>query len=182
VDHLDQIEIALGKEGIKSERLDGTMPEKQRHEAIRRFERHRTTLVFLATIGAGGVGITLTAANHVFIMEPGWNPQAEEQAVDRVHRVGQQQPVRVLRLVAKDTIEGEIRRYAVAKAKLASVVLDQKLAKKEDRNGVFKQLELMLKKGAGTRRAWQNRGVEDEEKEKEDEDEESVDSEVSDEE
>jgi SNF2 family DNA or RNA helicase len=159
VDHLNLIEIALVKEGIRFCRLDGKMSQDERHRSIQTFQTDSGVIVFLSTIGAGGVGITLTAANHVFIMEPGWNPQAEEQAVDRVHRIGQRQPVRVLRLIADDTIEAGIRDYANKKLKLANVVLDRNLAKREDRHSVFKQLEQVFKKGAQKQTAWSRKKV-----------------------
>jgi SNF2 family DNA or RNA helicase len=156
------------------------MSEKDRAASIRRFQEGpddastatatpatEAPLVFLASVGAAGVGITLTRANHVFLMEPGWNPQAEAQAVDRVHRFGQRQKVRVLRLVARDTIEAGIREYAATKMRLANVVLDRRLANREDRRGVFKQLELMLMKGARKRGAWRNQPAEEESKEEE---------------
>jgi SNF2 family DNA or RNA helicase len=116
------------------------------NKSIQTFQTDSKIIVFLSTIGAGGVGITLTAANHVFIMEPGWNPQAEEQAIDRVHRIGQRQPVRVLRMIAHDTVEVAIRDYAKMKLALANVVLDRNLAKKEDRQGLFQQMERVFKK------------------------------------
>jgi SNF2 family DNA or RNA helicase len=160
VDHLNLIEIALGTEGITFCRLDGKMSEAERHVSIQTFQTDNSIIVFLATIGAGGVGITLTAANHVFIMEPGWNPQAEEQAIDRVHRIGQTQPVRVLRLIADDTVEVWIRKYAKTKMKLASVVLDRNLAKRDERQGVFKQMEMVFnKKGAKNKTTWSGHKV-----------------------
>jgi hypothetical protein len=75
--------------------------------------------------------------------------------------------VRVLRLVARDTIEAGIREYAATKMRLANVVLDRRLANREDRRGVFKQLELMLMKGARKRGAWRNQPAEEESKEEE---------------
>jgi ATP-dependent DNA helicase len=146
VDHLNLIEIALETEGIEFCRLDGKMSQEERNKSIQKFQNNSKILVFLSTIGAGGVGITLTAANNVFIMEPGWNPQAEEQAIDRCHRIGQQSPVRVIRLIAEDTVEVAIRDYAKTKLKLASVVLDRNLVKREDRRGLFRQMEQVFKK------------------------------------
>jgi len=160
VDHLNLIEIALANEGIRCCRLDGTMSDRDRGRAIDAFQADADALVFLATIGAGGVGITLTAASCVVIMEPGWNPQAEEQAVDRVHRIGQARPVRVLRLVAAGTLEVGIRRHAAAKLRLASVLLDQKLARKEDRGGVFRQLEEIFRRSASRRAVWRHHAAE----------------------
>ena len=65
-------------------------------------------LVFLVSLKAGGVGLNLTAADHVFLFDPCWNPAVEEQAFDRAHRIGQERPVFVYRLVAADTVEERI--------------------------------------------------------------------------
>jgi SNF2 family DNA or RNA helicase len=79
--------------------------------------------VMLISLKAGGTGLNLTAADHVFLMDPWWNPAVEDQAADRAHRIGQDKPVTVYRLVAKDTVEEGIlvlqeRKRAVAEAAL----------------------------------------------------------------
>ena len=63
--------------------------------------------MLLASTRAGGVGLTLTAASRVFLMDPWWNPQAEEQAIDRVHRIGQTRPVVVARYVIKNSVSSK---------------------------------------------------------------------------
>jgi len=80
--------------------------------------------VMLLSLKAGGVGLNLTAADHVFLIDPWWNPAAEDQAADRAHRIGQDRPVMVYRLVAVDTVEERIlalqdRKRALADAALA---------------------------------------------------------------
>lgn len=100
--YLDRIEQALNDEGIATARLDGAT--RQREQVIDQF-RCSDTPVFLISLKAGGVGLTLTEADYVFIMDPWWNPAAEEQAIDRTHRIGQDKPVTVYRLVAPDTVE-----------------------------------------------------------------------------
>ena len=79
----------------------------------------------LISLKAGGVGLTLTAADHVFIMDPWWNPSVEDQAADRAHRIGQQNPVLIHRLVAHDSIEEKILLLQEKKKDLARAVLDE---------------------------------------------------------
>jgi len=74
---------------------------------------------------AGGVGLNLTAADHVFITDPWWNPSVEDQAADRAYRIGQKNPVIVHRLVAKDTLEEKILELQEKKKDLARAVLDE---------------------------------------------------------
>ena len=72
---------------------------------MQKFQHDSSVPVLLLSLKAGGVGLNLTAADHIFIMDPWWNPTVEDQAADRAHRIGQLNPVFVHRLVAKDTIE-----------------------------------------------------------------------------
>lgn len=102
---LDLISQALNASDIKFERLDGKMSTPQRHKAIQKFRNDVKCTVFLATVGSAGVGIDLTAACRVHLMEPQWNPMAEEQALDRVHRIGQTQPVIATRYVVSESVE-----------------------------------------------------------------------------
>ena len=119
----DLVEIALLNKAINYTRMDGSMSLKARTKALDKFANERECIVFLATIGTGGVGLNLTAADAVFIMEPQWNPMVEQQAVDRVHRIGQTRPVFVARLIAKGTIERGIRESARQKEGLANLTL-----------------------------------------------------------
>ena len=80
--------------------------------------------VFLISLKAGGVGLNLTAADTVIHFDPWWNPAAENQASDRAHRIGQQQPVFVYRLIAADTIEEKIQELQACKQELADAILD----------------------------------------------------------
>jgi SNF2 family DNA or RNA helicase len=79
--------------------------------------------VLLISLTAGGVGLNLTAADHVFILDPWWNPAVEEQAADRSHRIGQDRPVMVYRLVASDTVEQRILALQEKKRELSQVAL-----------------------------------------------------------
>ena len=80
--------------------------------------------VFLISLKAGGSGLTLTEADYVFVMDPWWNPAAEEQAIDRAHRIGQTKKVNVYRLVAADTIEAKVVELQDRKRRLISSVMN----------------------------------------------------------
>ena len=82
------------------------MPERARE--VKRFQGEPSVQAFLMTLGAGGVGLNLTAADYVFILDPWWNPAKEDQAVARAHRIGQARPVTALRFIARDTVEEKI--------------------------------------------------------------------------
>ena len=77
----------------------------------------------LVSLKAGGTGLNLTAADHVFLLDPWWNPAVEDQAADRAHRIGQDRPVMVYRMVAKDTVEERILALKERKRGLAEVAL-----------------------------------------------------------
>src|SRR4051794_40397943 len=79
--------------------------------------------VMLVSLKAGGTGLNLTAADHVFLIDPWWNPAVEDQAADRAHRIGQDKPVIVYRLIAKDTVEERIFALQTKKRALADVAL-----------------------------------------------------------
>ncbi|HET9449353.1 MAG TPA: DEAD/DEAH box helicase, partial [Aggregicoccus sp.] len=103
---LDLIEPALNQAAIPFERLDGSTPN--RGEVTERFQSPEGPPVMLISLKAGGTGLNLTAADHVFLMDPWWNPAVEAQAADRVHRIGQERPVFVYRLVSQATVEERI--------------------------------------------------------------------------
>ncbi|KAE8372680.1 SNF2 family N-terminal domain-containing protein [Aspergillus bertholletiae] len=131
--HLDLIEIALKDNGITSfTRLDGTMTLSARQKALHEFHDNNNITILLATIGAGGVGLNLTAASRVYIMEPQYNPAAVAQAVDRVHRIGQTREVTTVQFLMKDSIEEKIFELAKKKQQLADMSMNQrKLDKRE---------------------------------------------------
>ncbi len=120
--YLDQVEPGLSARGIRFSRLDGSTSDRGR--VVREFQDPAGPSVMLISLKAGGVGITLTAADHIFILDPWWNPAVEEQAADRAHRIGQENPVLVHRLVAEDTVEERILLLQQEKRKLAASVLD----------------------------------------------------------
>jgi hypothetical protein len=89
--------------------LSGATPAPERAREVQRFQDDPAVQAFFMTIKAGGVGLNLTAADYVFILDPWWNPAVEDQAVARAHRIGQTRPVNALRFISKDTIEEKIR-------------------------------------------------------------------------
>jgi superfamily II DNA or RNA helicase len=103
---LDLIEPRLQTAGLDFVRLDGST--RDRGEVVNQFQGEGGPPVMLISLKAGGVGLNLTAADHVFLCDPWWNPAVEAQAADRAHRIGQDRPVFVYRLVAQNTVEERI--------------------------------------------------------------------------
>ncbi|MGN6781555.1 MAG: DEAD/DEAH box helicase, partial [Marmoricola sp.] len=118
---LGRVRQRLHDERISSCYLDGRTRNRQR--VIEDFRGGDAT-AFLISLKAGGVGLTLTEADYVFVLDPWWNPAVEAQAVDRTHRIGQQRPVMVYRLVAADTIEEKVMALKERKAALFARVMD----------------------------------------------------------
>jgi len=112
----------LDAEGIAYEYLDGRTTDRQ--QRVDRFQSDSQCPVFLISLKAGGLGLNLTAADYVYILDPWWNPAAEAQAMDRAHRMGQQQPVMVYRLIAPDTVEEKVLLLQQRKRGLAEAVLN----------------------------------------------------------
>lgn len=119
---LDLIEPALKAANLSFSRLDGTTAN--RGEVVTQFQSSDGPPVLLMSLKAGGTGLTLTAADHVFLVDPWWNPQVEAQAADRVHRIGQERPVFVYRLVAQGTVEERILQLQDKKRALFEAALD----------------------------------------------------------
>ncbi|KAL3715678.1 hypothetical protein ACJRO7_007418 [Eucalyptus globulus] len=115
------LEEPLRAAGFKILRLDGPMNPKRRSQVIEEFGAHEqsTATVLLASLKAAGAGINLTAASTVYLLEPWWNPAVEEQAMDRVHRIGQKEDVKIVRLIARNSIEESILELQERKKKLA---------------------------------------------------------------
>ncbi|KAL5534034.1 hypothetical protein ACEPAG_494 [Sanghuangporus baumii] len=106
---LDLIEVVLDRENLAWYRLDGSTEIKKRHQIIAEFNTaSRAPKVFMLSLKAGGVGLNLTSANHVFMMDCWWNAAIENQAIDRVHRIGQEKTVFVTHFIVSNTIEGRI--------------------------------------------------------------------------
>jgi hypothetical protein len=122
VDHLSLIRQHLDGRGIPYQYLDGSTPEAQRRASVGAFQSGEGEL-FLISLRAGGAGLNLTAADYVIHMDPWWNPAVEDQASDRAHRIGQERPVTIYRLVAKGTIEERILKLHATKRDLADALL-----------------------------------------------------------
>ena len=118
---LRRVRERLEAESITTTYLDGRT--RRRAEVIDSF-RTGAADVFLISLKAGGVGLTLTEADYVFVLDPWWNPAAEAQAVDRAHRIGQDRTVMVYRLVSSDTIEDKVMALKERKAALFARVVD----------------------------------------------------------
>jgi superfamily II DNA or RNA helicase len=118
---LDIVKPALEAEGLVVAQLDGQT--RDREALVQRFQEDPTLGVLLISLKAGGVGLNLTAAEYVFVLDPWWNPAAEAQAIDRAHRIGQTKPVFAYRLIARDTVEERIAELQQKKRALADSVI-----------------------------------------------------------
>jgi superfamily II DNA or RNA helicase len=120
---LDLLEPHLQRAAVGYCRLDGAT--RDRGAVVEAFQRPGGPPVMLISLKAGGSGLNLTAADHVFLMDPWWNPAVEDQAADRAHRLGQERPVLVHRLVAQDTVEERILALQERKRQIAASALAQ---------------------------------------------------------
>ena len=130
----------LRERGLSYEYLDGRT--KDREARVQRFQNDASCRLFLISLKAGGVGLNLTAADYVFILDPWWNPAAEAQAVDRAHRIGQNRSVFAYRLIARDTVEERVLDLQRRKRELADAIItaDSSLVRSLKRE----DLELLL--------------------------------------
>ncbi len=120
---LDLIEPHLKSANTAFVRLDGSTVD--RAGVVNEFQSESGPPVMLLSLKAGGTGLNLTAADHVFLVDPWWNPAVEDQAADRTHRIGQDKPVMVYRMVARDTVEERILELQERKRKLADAALSE---------------------------------------------------------
>ena len=102
--------------------LDGQT--RNRGEIVEHFQTDPDCNIFLISLKAGGVGLNLTAAGYVFLLDPWWNPAVEAQAIDRTHRIGQTQPVFAYRLIARDTVEEKMLELQRSKRQIADAILE----------------------------------------------------------
>jgi non-specific serine/threonine protein kinase len=105
--------------GVDYEYFDGSTAAIDREKAINRFQNDGTCRVFLISLKAGGVGLNLTAADYVYIVDPWWNPAVEQQAIDRTHRIGQTKNIFAYRMICNDTVEDKIIKLQEKKRALA---------------------------------------------------------------
>ena len=121
VKHLNIFRHYFEKEHIAFAYLDGST--RNRGEIVADFQENADLKVFLISIKAGGVGLNLTQADYVFILDPWWNPAVEQQAIDRTHRIGQEKKVFIYKFIAKDTVEEKILALQNRKKRLASALI-----------------------------------------------------------
>ena len=112
----------LEEQGVPYAYLDGQT--RNRGEVVEHFQTDPDCNIFLISLKAGGVGLNLTAAGYVFLLDPWWNPAVEAQAIDRTHRIGQTQPVFAYRLIARDTVEEKMLDLQRSKRKIADAILE----------------------------------------------------------
>jgi SNF2 family DNA or RNA helicase len=134
---LGLIKEKLDQHGIPYVYFDGGTSSTERERAIQSFQNDADCRVFLISLKAGGVGLNLTAADYVYIVDPWWNPAVEQQAIDRTHRIGQTKSIFAYRLICKDTIEEKIlllqeRKLTLVKELIADENAFMKKLTKED--------------------------------------------------
>ena len=118
---LSLVRKRLDELGIRYAYLDGQT--RNRKQVVEQFQEDPDLQVFLISLKAGGVGLNLTAAEYVFILDPWWNPAVEAQAIDRTHRIGQTKPVFAYRMICEDTVEQRIIELQQRKRKLADAIV-----------------------------------------------------------
>eukprot|EP00850_Spirogloea_muscicola_P010002 SM000057S18432 [mRNA] locus=s57:569771:577747:- [translate_table: standard] len=136
----------LKASGVRCLTLDGTLSRKQREEVLRVFQSETacSPSVLLVSMKAAGVGINLTAASRVYLLDPWWNPAVEEQAMDRVHRLGQTRPVTVVRFIVRDSIEERILELQERKRHLAAAAFESRTPEDLQRARVDDHLALRV--------------------------------------
>lgn len=145
VDFLSLVREQLDERGLSYEYLDGSVPKAQRQRRVEAFQAGAAPL-FLISLKAGGFGLNLTAADYVIHLDPWWNPAVEAQATDRAHRIGQERPVTVYRLLMKHSIEQSVTELHARKRELAAALLDG-----SDRVATLDADELLGLLGLGSR-------------------------------
>ncbi|TXG73707.1 hypothetical protein EZV62_002286 [Acer yangbiense] len=125
---LDLLQIPLSRNNIPFVRLDGTLTQRQREKVLKQFTEDKNIMVLLMSLKAGGVGINLTAASNAFVLDPWWNPAVEEQAVMRIHRIGQTKRVMIKRFIVKGTVEERMEAVQARKQRMiAGALSDQEV-------------------------------------------------------
>ncbi|MED6132923.1 DNA repair protein rad5a [Stylosanthes scabra] len=137
---LDILQIPFARNNISFVRLDGTLNQQQREKVIKQFSEDDEILVLLMSLKAGGVGINLTAASNAFVMDPWWNPAVEEQAVMRIHRIGQTKKVAIKRFIVKGTVEERMEAVQARKQRMISGALTDQ----EVRNARIEELKMLF--------------------------------------
>ncbi|EXJ62644.1 hypothetical protein A1O7_03082 [Cladophialophora yegresii CBS 114405] len=141
---LDLVQTQLLRHGLNFTRLDGKMNTSRRDAAIESLNRDSSCKIMLASLSVCSVGLNLVAANQVILADSWWAPAIEDQAVDRVHRLGQTRDCKVVRLVVEGTIEDEVLEIQSKKRKLASEAFGEKVKREERRAGSLRDIERLL--------------------------------------
>ena len=136
VKHLAIVKDYLQKQHIKYCYLDGST--KDREEQVNNFQNNEAIPIFLISLKAGGVGLNLTAADTVFVLDPWWNPAAEAQAIDRAHRIGQKRTVFIYKFISSNTVEEKILALQQSKLKLSQdlITIEENFVKSLTRNDI----------------------------------------------
>ncbi|KAG2333517.1 hypothetical protein Bca52824_004697 [Brassica carinata] len=137
---LDLLQIPLSRNNISFVRLDGTLNQQQREKVLKQFSEDTSIMVMLMSLKAGGVGINLTAASNAFVMDPWWNPAVEEQAVMRIHRIGQTKEVKIRRFIIKGTVEERMEAVQARKQRMISGALTDQ----EVRSARLEELKMLF--------------------------------------
>jgi SNF2 family DNA or RNA helicase len=122
---LGLIKDKLDADGIKYLYLDGSTPAKDRKALVDTFQTDPSIQIFLISLKAGGVGLNLTAADYVYVVDPWWNPAVEDQAIDRTHRIGQTKKVFAYKMICKNTVEEKILQLQEKKKSLAKELISE---------------------------------------------------------
>ncbi|KAI0009259.1 SNF2 family N-terminal domain-containing protein [Xylariaceae sp. FL0662B] len=147
---LDLVEPFFRKEGIKYTRYDGSMRNDAREAALERLRHDGNTRVLLCSLKCGALGLNLTAASRVVLLEPFWNPFVEEQAIDRVHRLTQTVDVVVYKLTVTNSVEERILELQEKKRLLASAAIEGSARKDALKLGLKEMMELFKPIGPGS--------------------------------
>ncbi|XP_076943828.1 DNA repair protein RAD5B-like isoform X2 [Bidens hawaiensis] len=138
---LDLLEIPMRRKNIGFLRFDGSLSQKNREKTLREFSETTDEMVLLMSLKAGGVGLNLTAASNVFLMDPWWNPAVEEQAIMRIHRIGQKRTVCVRRFIVKDTVEERMQQVQARKQRMIAGALTDE----EVRSARLEELKMLFR-------------------------------------
>merc|ERR1711915_1099818 len=118
----------LERAGFRCVKIYGSMSQAQRKASVEEFHNNPGVKIFLISLKAGGLALNLTEANNVFLMDPWWNPAVEEQAMDRIHRIGQYRPINIYKIIIQDSIESKIVELQEKKKALFESTIDNNSA------------------------------------------------------
>ncbi|KAF0718987.1 Aste57867_1350 [Aphanomyces stellatus] len=127
-------QLAITNPSIRCGRIDGRMSASSRHQVVQKFQTTNEVDVLMMSLRCGALGLNLTKARYVFLMEPCWNPSLEAQAIDRTHRIGQEHTVHIYRFLMQNTIEEKIYELQQQKRDLAATVLTRKKSSRRATN------------------------------------------------